>query len=243
MSYYPILLELRGKTILVVGGGTVAQRKIEKLLEYDASISIISRGLKGKLKELVDSGKVAHIGEEFKEKHLDGAFLVIAATDDKGLNHWISESAEKRGLLINAVDQPADCSFIVPSIVRRGDLLISISTSGKSPALAKKIRRELDAQFGSEYETFLILMGHLRKEVLSLGLSQDENSMIFNEIVDSGIIEALARDDWKAVEFILGRILPNDMASQIRSWLKAHGLGQNGKNASRPPAHGQEPRP
>jgi precorrin-2 dehydrogenase/sirohydrochlorin ferrochelatase len=227
MSYYPILLDLRGKAVLVVGGGAVAQRKIESLLKYDASIYIVSKELTDTLKELVDIGKVRHIGEEFKEKHLEEAFLVIAATDDKDLNHRISRSAGKKGRLINAVDQPSDCSFIVPSIVKRGDLLISISTSGKSPALAKKIRLELDAQFGGEYETFLILMGRVRKEILSLGLSQSENSRIFHEMVDSDMIKALARDDWEAVESILGRILPREMAAQISPWLKACGLWQN----------------
>ena len=224
MSYYPILVDLEGKTVLVVGGGAVAQRKIESLLNYGASIYIISRELTYRLKELVDTGKVRHIGQEFKESHLEEAFLIIAATDDKGLNRRISHSAGKKGRLINAVDQPSDCSFIVPSVVKRGDLVISISTSGKSPALAKKIRLELDAQFGGEYETFLILMGRVRKEILSLGLPQSENSRIFKQIVDSDMIKALARDDWEAVESILGRILPGEMAKQISPWLKASGL-------------------
>jgi precorrin-2 dehydrogenase/sirohydrochlorin ferrochelatase len=227
MSYYPILLDLEGKIVLVVGGGAVAQRKIESLLEYGASIYLISRELTDKLKELVKIGKIRQIGEEFKESHLEKAFLVIAATDDKDLNHRISHSARKKGRLTNAVDQPSDCSFIVPSIVKRGDLLISISTSGKSPALAKKIRLELDAQFGGEYQRFLILMGYVRKEILSLGLSQSENSLIFNQMVESDMIKALASEDWDAVESILGRILPGDMATQIGPRLKACGLWQN----------------
>jgi precorrin-2 dehydrogenase/sirohydrochlorin ferrochelatase len=113
--------------------------------------------------------------------------------------------------LINAVDQPADCNFIVPSIVKRGDLSIAISTSGKSPALARKIRKELEEQFGNEYETFLILMGRLRERVLSKGLLQKENSRIFHEIVNSGVLNALARDDWEEVEAILKKILPKDV--------------------------------
>jgi len=211
MSCYPVILELEGKTVLVVGGGKVAQRKIETLLEYGASICIVSKELTHKLKVLVESGEIHLRGEEFADKHLDGAFLVIAATDDKRLNHMISEHARKRGLLINAVDQPFDCNFIVPSIIRRGDLLIAISTSGKSPALAKKIRGELERQFGNEYEAFLVLMGRLREEILSMGLSQDENTRIFNEIVDSGIINALAQDDWAKVESILKRIVPGNV--------------------------------
>ena len=212
MSYYPVFIELEGKTVLVVGGGKVAQRKVETLLKFGASIHIVSKGLTHKLKKLVESKKIHHIGEEFKDEHLDGAFLAIAATDDKLLNQKISKNARMRNLLINAVDQPSDCNFIVPSIINRGDLLIAISTSGKSPALAKRIRKDLEAQFGSEYEVFLTLMGRLRTDILSLGFSQKENSRIFNEIVDSGILNFMEKGDWEGVESALRRILPRDLA-------------------------------
>ena len=214
MSFYPVCIELEGKTALVVGGGRVAQRKVETLMKFGASIQIVSRELTNKLKELVESKEIHHIGEEFRDEHLDGAFLVIAATDDERLNRKISESAQKRHLLINAVDQPSDCNFIVPSIVNRGDLLIAISTSGKSPALAKKLRKELEVQFGGEYETFLTLMGCLREEILSMGLSQDEKSRIFNAIVDSDILQSLAQGDMAGVESTLKRILPGDLATK-----------------------------
>lgn len=212
MAYYPIFIKLDGKTALVVGGGRVAQRKIETLLEYGASVHIISKKLTDKLKQLVESGDIRHMGKKFEDKHLDGAFLVIAATDNEKLNHEISETAQKRGLLINTVDQPPDCNFIVPSIVKRGDLILAISTSGKSPALAKKLRKKMDEQFGSEYEAFLILMGCLRKEVLKVGLSHNENGRIFKEIVDSDVLEALTRKDRDRVKSTLRRILPEDTA-------------------------------
>ena len=212
MGFYPIFIELEGKTVLVVGGGNVAQRKTETLLKIGASIRIVSRELTKKLKKLVESKEIRHIGEEFKDEHLNGALLVIAATDDKLLNQKISESARVKNLLINAVDQPSDCNFIVPSIINRGDLLIAISTSGKSPALAKRIRKDLEGQFGSEYEVFLALMGRLRTEILSLGLSQKENSRIFNEIVESDILKSMAQDDWEGVESALRCILPRDLA-------------------------------
>ncbi|MBW1704738.1 MAG: bifunctional precorrin-2 dehydrogenase/sirohydrochlorin ferrochelatase [Deltaproteobacteria bacterium] len=211
MAYYPIFIKLDGKTALVVGGGRVAQRKIETLLEYGASIHIISKELTDRLKQLVEAGDIRHMGENFENKHLDGAFLVIAATDDEKLNHEISETAQKRGLLINAVDQPADCNFIVPSIVKRGDLVIAISTSGKSPALAKKLGKKMGEHFGSEYEAFLTLMGFLRKEVLKMGLSQDENRRIFKEIVDSNILEDLIHNDRDGVKSTLRQIVPGDV--------------------------------
>ena len=208
MSYYPVFLELDGKIALVVGGGKVAQRKVETLLECGASISIVSKELTHKLKQLIEDSEVRFLGEELKDEFFDDAFIIIAATDDKDLNHKVSERARDRGLLVNAVDQPADCNFIVPSIVKKGDLLIAISTSGKSPALSKKIRKRLEVQFGNEYETFLNLMGRLRKEILAMGLAQEENSRIFHEVVDGGIMEALARGDREEVESTLAKILP-----------------------------------
>lgn len=214
MSYYPIFLELEGKTVLVVGGGNVALRKVETLLEYGAEVNIVSKGLNSQLRGLVESGKIRQVGKEFVDKHLNSIFLAIAATDDPELNHKISESARKRGIMINAVDQPADCDFIVPSVVKRGDLSVAVSTSGKSPALAKSIRKQLEEQFGKEYESFLILMGRLRKEILSLGLAQEKNSRFFNAIVNSNILEAIAEDRWEEVAEILEKIVPENVDLQ-----------------------------
>ena len=211
MSYYPIFLKLEGNTALIVGGGRVAQRKAETLLEYGASVRIVARTLVPELKKLIENGRIMGLGEEFHEKHLEGVSLVIAATDDKQLNQRVSKCAQSRGLLVNAVDQPEDCSFFVPSIVNRGDLSIAISTAGKSPALAKKIRGELEEQFGSEYAIFLTIMGRLRKKILSRHYSQEKNKRIFSRIVDSQILHALARRDWKTVESTLGDILPEDL--------------------------------
>jgi len=217
MSYYPIFLNLEGETALVFGGGSIAERKIVTLLEYNALIRIVSRKLTDNLKVLVEAKKVQHVGEDFSDKYLNNIFLVIVATDDRRLNRKISEHARERGLLVNVVDQPSDCNFIVPSIVKRGDLSIAISTSGKSPALAKKIRKELESQFGREYETFLVLMGRLRKEILSMGLSQEENSRIFHEIVNSNILSSMAKNDLEGIESTLSRILPSDLTIKMSS--------------------------
>jgi precorrin-2 dehydrogenase/sirohydrochlorin ferrochelatase len=211
MSYYPVFLQLEGMTALVVGGGGVARRKVETLLAFGAKVSIVSRELAPELKRLIDNGEIRFLGAEMEDRFFDDVSLVIAATDDAGLNHQVSEGARSRGLLVNAVDQPADCTFIVPSIVRKGDLMIAISTSGKSPALSKKIRKRLEAQFGDEYADFLSLMGGLRKGLLTMGLPQPENSRMFHEIVESGIIEALARGDRETVAATLKQILPAGM--------------------------------
>jgi precorrin-2 dehydrogenase / sirohydrochlorin ferrochelatase len=209
--YYPLFFDLEGKGVLVVGGGEVARRKVETLLDYDACISIVSRDLDGTIKGWVDHGKVRYLGSEFRDEFLRDMWVVIAATNDKKLNHRVSESARKKGLLVNAVDQPEDCNFIVPSIIHRGDLVIAVSTSGKSPALAKKIRRELEDQFGEEYARFLIFMGRLRKEILARGHSQKENQVLFQAVVDSPLLDALAASDRKRIHTILREILPGDL--------------------------------
>jgi precorrin-2 dehydrogenase/sirohydrochlorin ferrochelatase len=208
MSFYPVLLDLTAKKVLVVGGGQVAQRKVETLLEYEAKISIVSRLLTDKLNHMVECKRVVFLGQAFLPHHLDGAFLVIAATNDKGLNHRVSEEAKRKGILVNAVDQPADCNFIVPSIIRRGDLLVAISTSGKSPAMAKRIREQLESQFGPEYETTLKLMGRVREVVLASGLPQSENSRIFHAIAESDIVASIKAGNWSKVQQALAGLVP-----------------------------------
>ncbi len=222
MSYYPILIRLEGKKVVVVGGGVVAQRKVDTLLAYRADVHLISRELTPKLHQYLEKKKIKLCGHEFDESHLDGAFVVIAATDDPLLNRQVSERASARGLLINAVDQPADCNFIVPSILRRGDLLIAVSTSGKSPAFAKKVREELEKQFGDEYGSFLVLMGFLREEILEMNLSQEENKRIFQQLVNSPILDAIAEKDWNGVATILNRIMNTQKSAEdVINYFKA----------------------
>ena len=214
MSYYPILIQLEGMKAVVVGGGLVAQRKIDTLLACHADVYVISRELTPKLSKYLEEQRIKLSGHEFKESYLDGAFVVIAATDDPLLNRQVSESTSARGLLINAVDQPADCNFIVPSILRRGDFLVAVSTSGKSPALAKKVREELEGQFGDEYGSFLVLMGCLREEILEKELSQEENKRIFQQLVNSPILDAMAEKNWDRVATILNRIMHTQKSAE-----------------------------
>lgn len=220
--FYPILVDLQGKKALVVGGGKVAQRKIESLLEYGASVHVIARELTAELEQLRSRKRIELLGGEFSEAHLEGVFLVIAATDDALLNRRVSQEAQKRGLLVNAVDQPADCNFIVPSVLSRGDLLIAVSTSGKSPAFARKVRLELDQHFGEEYGFFLNLMGNLRKEILRLGLSQEENKRAFEKLVYSDLLQAIRQKKWDLASQIIEKVLGRPVSkNQILDFLKA----------------------
>jgi len=221
-SFYPILVELQRKKALVVGGGKVAQRKIETLLECGAFVQVVARELTAELEELRSWRKIEFLGGEFSEAFLEGAFLVFAATDDVLLNRRVSQAAQQRGLLVNAVDQPADCNFIVPSVLTRGDLLIAVSTSGKSPAFARKVRVELERHFGEEYGLFLSLMGNLRKEILCLGLSQEENKRAFEELVYSDLLPAIREKNWDLASQIIQKVLGRPISkNQILEFLKA----------------------
>ena len=221
MAYYPILVDLTGKEVLVIGGGSVAGRKIKTLLEYGAVVNIVSRELLPEINDYVDSGKVRYLGEEFSLVFLKDKFLVIAATDDSELNHRISRAAEEKGMLVNAVDQPADCNFIVPSIIKKGDLIVAVSTSGKSPAFAKKIRKQLAEYFGIEHDLFLRLMGKIRNEVLASGSDQTENSLIFHRIVDSGLFETIKTGAFNNAALILSEILGREISeNNVKDYLK-----------------------
>jgi precorrin-2 dehydrogenase/sirohydrochlorin ferrochelatase len=221
MAYYPIMVDLTGREVLVVGGGSVAGRKIETLLEYDAVVNVVSRELSPQIKDYVESGKVRYLGEEFSLVYLKEKFLVMAATDDTKLNRRISSLAEEKGMLINVVDQPAECNFIVPSIIKRGDLIVAVSTSGKSPALAKKIREKLTDYFGDEYDLFLRIMGRIRNEVLASGSGQKENSRIFHRLVDSELFDAVKSGDLNSAAIMLTEILGRKISvNNIKEYIK-----------------------
>jgi precorrin-2 dehydrogenase/sirohydrochlorin ferrochelatase len=219
---YPILVDLQGKKALVVGGGKVAQRKIETLLEHGATVQVVAKELTAALEELRRAGRIEFLGEEFSEAFVDGAFVVFAATDDASLNRRVSRTAQQRSLLVNAVDQPADCNFIVPSVLSRGDLVIAVSTSGKSPAFARKVRVELEQSFGEEYGLFLNLMGNLRKEILRLGLSQEENKSTFEDLVTSDLLTAIREKNWDLASQIIEKVLGRPVSkNQMIDFLEA----------------------
>jgi precorrin-2 dehydrogenase / sirohydrochlorin ferrochelatase len=208
LGFYPVFLQLEGKGVLVVGGGQVAERKVLGLLECGAQVLLVSETLTDRLIQLAEQGRIRCLGSSFSETLLEGVFLVIAATDDPQVNRRGSLAAQRRHLLVNAVDQPAECNFIVPSLVRRGALLVAISTSGKSPALARRIRRDLEGLLGPGYSRAVELMGRIRTDLLPLGLSPQRNRRILSGVVDSGLVELLERGDEAALRRVLKRELP-----------------------------------
>ena len=155
----------------MVGGGSVAERKTGMLLEHQASVTVISPTLNQGLQHLAEQGIIQTIIRNYQAGDLEEAFLVIAATDDPYINTAIADQRGKQRALVNVVDNPEISDFIVPALVRRGDITIAISTAGKSPALARKIRAELEKSFGVEYASLVRLVNEVRSELISRGVT------------------------------------------------------------------------
>jgi siroheme synthase-like protein len=170
-SYYPIFLDLKGRKCVVVGGGSVAERKTGMLLEHHASVTVISPTLNPGLQHLAEQGVIQTIIRNYQVGDLEEVFLVIAATDDPCINTAIADQRGKQRALVNVVDNPEISDFIVPALVRRGDITIAISTAGKSPALARKIRAELEQSFGAEYASLVRLVNEVRSELKRRGVT------------------------------------------------------------------------
>ena len=203
VKYYPIYLDIREKRCVVVGGGDVAERKILRLLECGAVVSVVSRKLTTTLVDMVEHGKIIHVDDNYDQQYLAGAFLVIGATDQEEVNDRIARDCRARGVMVNIVDDPGRCDFILPSLVNRGSLSIAVSTDGKSPALARKLREDLSVQFGPEYEGYLDLLGWLREMIITVGRPADDNRDIFTALVNSSLHGHIRAGRWQEAQQII----------------------------------------
>ena len=191
----------------MVGGGAVGARKVLDLLEAGARVTVVSPELTPVLADLAAKGELIHLQGDFQEEQVQGMALVIGATDDMEVNARVSAAAQVRNIWVNIVDQPDLCTFIVPAQVRRGELTLAISTGGASPALARKIREELEELFGPEYWPYLALMQTIRTRVLEARRGDPENAVLFKRLVDSPLLPALKRGDQTEVRRILREVL------------------------------------
>jgi len=207
MRYYPIFLKVENQNCLVVGGGEVGARKVKTLLSSGARVGVVSPEVVAWLAGKIQEGAVEWVGSEYEEHQLRGRFLVIAATDDMKLNCRISQDAGKRGLLCNVVDYPQEGNFILPSLVQRGALTVAISTSGKSPALARKLRQDLEQFFGFEYAEFLELMGAIRSRLLEESRDSRANKERFDSLIRSPLLELVRQRNHEGIDHLLLNIL------------------------------------
>jgi len=207
MQYYPVHLDIKNRNCLIVGGGAVGTRKVNTLLECGAHVTVVSPDPTSQLTRLASEESITLKTRAYRSDDLSGMFLVIGATDDETLNLQISKDAERAHILCNIVDRPEVCNFILPSIVRRGDLVITISSSGKSPALAKHLRQKLETQFGREYADFLLLMGAIRQKLLSQSHEPEAHKALFNQLIDSDLIQLMQAGKTAEINSLLYKIL------------------------------------
>jgi len=182
--FYIACLRLSGRRCVVIGGGEVGLEKVEGLLACDAAVTLIAPEAHPELVQLALEGSIRWEPRAYRSEDLDGALIAIAATDDTELNIRVFEDAEARSMLVNVVDVPPLCNFILPAIVRTGPLAVAISTAGASPALAKRMKREIAALFGEPYATLAILLNEARGWAKATLPTYQERKRFFESIVN-----------------------------------------------------------
>jgi len=188
-ALFPMFFKLEGRRCVVVGAGAIASQKLEGLLDSGAEVRIVAPEASEMIRELARRGRVAFTQAEFQPAHLEGALLAIAATGNPEVNEQVFRAARERGVLCNAVDEPERCDFFYPAVVRRGDLQIAISTAGKSPALAQRIRRELEEQFDASYERWLEWLGAVRQMLFRREVEPGLRKQTLHRIAGRAIFE------------------------------------------------------
>ena len=205
MKYYPVFLQVTGRRCVVIGGGEVAQRKVASLIAAGARVTVVGPSLTAELAERARRGEIDHIERAYRAGDLAGALLAYAATDDEALHPTIAADAEAAGALLNVVDRPEWCTFIVPSVARRGDLTVAVSTGGGSPALARRVREEIEDGLGPEYELALDILSRLRRHLRAQAMSSAERQRILSDLVASDLLERLRAADAAGVDRLLAR--------------------------------------
>jgi len=192
---YPIMLNLAGRRALVVGGGKVALRKAQALAEAGARVRVVAPDI---LPEFAHDARVECVREPYGARHMEGVFLAVAATDDEAVNARVAADARAAGALVNVVDRPALCDFIVPSVVERGRLMLAISTGGAAPSLARRIREHLEKEFGPSYATLLDALAEVRDRYKSADLPEAVRRRLFERLTQDDIVAA-AREGKEAL--------------------------------------------
>ncbi len=200
MYYFPICLDLDGKPCLVIGGGRVAERKVRSLCQCGATVTVLSPELTESLEREAAAGAITVIRRPYQPGDLDGYLLVIAATDDPDAQAAIHQEATAKNILLNVADVPHRCTFILPATVRRGDFGIAVSTGGNSPALARRIRQELERCYGPEYGIYTAILGQLRQVVLGAGKDHDANRRQFEALLDDRMPDWIRSRRWDTIK-------------------------------------------
>src|SRR5262245_5092574 len=214
--FFPVYLNLTGKRVVVIGGGEVAERKVASLSGSGAAITVVSPTLTPQLLRLAESNLIQWQKRKFMSGDCSGAALILSATNDPTISREVWEEAKKAGILINTADQPSLCDFIMPAVVRRGDLAVAISTGGASPALAATLREKLSDMFGPEYGELLEMLSRARSEIQQRFPDEGDRKALHYRLLDSNLIGLLKRQDHEGAERLLRKMI-EDFACQEKT--------------------------
>lgn len=206
--YYPVFLDLTERLVVVVGGGSVAERKVKALLRHGAKVQVVSPDLTSELEVLEDECAISTQRRGYVRGDLEGAFVAVCATDVAEVNRAVFDEAEERRCLVNVVDVPELCNFIVPSVVHRGPFQIAISTSGAAPAVAKRVRKRLSAEFGDDWGTYVALLGEVRALVMERVPDPAERKRMFESMADSDVLDGIISGESPSAEQVFARFAP-----------------------------------
>jgi precorrin-2 dehydrogenase / sirohydrochlorin ferrochelatase len=210
MRRLPVNLRIEGKRVVVIGGGSVALRKCRSLLDAGGDVVVVSPDLSSGLRKLVEDGEIRHEGRPYRDGDLDGAFIAFATAGDPAVNRSVAAEAERRGILADVADDPLAGSFTSPASVRRGELLLTVSTGDGSPAFARKVRQELEERFGAEYGEALRIAAALRRKLLTESGNTAYNGALIDRLLASDLPGLLKRGDTAAVDRLLRDIAGPD---------------------------------
>jgi precorrin-2 dehydrogenase/sirohydrochlorin ferrochelatase len=207
MRYYPVFLDIADKPVVVIGGGNIALQKMDGLLEAGAKVTVISPELNERMTELRDEGRFMHVKRVYESGDIEGYELAFVATDDHDENRRVWQEGRQRRIWVNAVDDIPNCDFIMPGIVRQGDLVIAISTSGASPAMARKVREDIQEFLAPEDAALLDLAGEIRRELRAAGIAvqncehcKRSNNDVWNAALDGEVKRLIKEGDRAAAK-------------------------------------------
>jgi precorrin-2 dehydrogenase/sirohydrochlorin ferrochelatase len=189
MRYYPVFLDLQGKPVIVIGGGRIAHQKMENLLKALANVTVVSPELNPEMAALQSEGRFRYIEREYETGDIDGYLIVFVATDDGAINAVVTQEGRSKGIWVNSVDDPPNCDFIMPGIATRGDLTVAVSTAGRSPAMARKMREELEAFLTEDWVAMLELAAEVRAELRERGVLPHPD--VWNAALDEDLRQLL----------------------------------------------------
>lgn len=223
MRYFPINLDIQDRACLVVGGGAVASRKTGTLLECGAVVTLVSPELTDTLADLASSGRIHWECRTYRSGDLDGKQLVFAVTNQRDVNRRVVEDARRAGILVNVGDQPDLGDFTLPAVVDCGRLMMTVSTSGNSPALSRLIRKELENRYGPEYDAALQLLGAVREKLLAAGGDSAAHREMFRRALAAGLIDHLKHGRTDAVDGLLRSVF--GQGYEMKRLLKSNTIG------------------